>query len=115
MKSKLGRGLPAVAALSLMFFAAAPAAAAETWTTLESAVPDECFYGVGSPSNQYPLSAACNAPAELKTNEAYVWGLTKSDNNTFFGTGQNILCLVLRGYLGATDPVLTPDYVCEFG
>ena len=61
---------------------------------LETAVPDECFYGIGAwppsapPNNQYPLAGACTAPGRLKTNESYVWGMTKPGNNVFFGTGQ---------------------------
>jgi hypothetical protein len=114
MKKHFGRSLQFVAALAVMFSAASATYAAETWRLLATAVPDECFYGVGDVNNQYPLAGTCNV-GRLKTNEAYVWGLTKSGDNIFFGTGQNIHCLVIRGYLGGTDPVLTDDYVCEMG
>lgn len=109
----------AVAALALLSLGSAPTYAAETWQRLATAVPDECFVGVGAwppdgpPTNQYPLAGNCDG--QLKTNEAYVWGLTKPGGNIFFGTGQNILCLVLQGFLGQTDSVLTDDYVCELG
>jgi hypothetical protein len=105
-------------AISLFAFWAAlttPAAAiaTETWEVIANAAPDECFYEVGSDLNQYPMTGPCDPPGQLKTNEAYVWGLTKYGDNIFFGTGPNIHCLVMQGYLGQTDPVITADYVCE--
>jgi len=86
---------------------------AELWEVLAKASPDECFYGVGSDNNQYPLSGSCEEPGQLKTNEAYVWGLTKYGDNLFIGTAQNVQCLVMQGYFGMTEPILTEDYVCE--
>lgn len=109
--------LPALLALSaLAGLTPTSNAAAESFQQLGKAQPDECFYGVGSTDNKYPLgNDECTAPAQLKANESYVWGLTKAGNNIFFGTGQNILCLVMESYLGNTDPVTNSDYVCEFG
>ncbi len=86
---------------------------AELWEVLAKASPDECFYAVGSDYNQYPLTGSCE-DGQLKTNEGYVWGLTKHGANLFFGTAPNVQCLVMQGYLGMTEPVLTKDYVCEF-
>ena len=103
-------------AISFVVFCIAfssPAGAAETWEVIAKASPDECFFGVGSDENQYPMTDLCEPPGQPKTNEAYVWGLTKFGNNIFFGTGPNIHCLVIQGYLGQTDPILTDDYVCE--
>jgi hypothetical protein len=31
----------------------------------------------------------------------------------FYGTGPNVHCLVINGFLGQSDPILTEDYVCE--
>ena len=87
---------------------------AELWEVLAKASPDECFYGAGSNNNQYPLPGSCEEPGQLKTNEAYVWGLTKYGDNLFFGTAANVQCLVMQGYLGMTEPIVTDDYVCEF-
>lgn len=87
---------------------------AELWEVMAKASPDECFYAVGSSDNQYPLSGSCEEPGQLKTNEAYVWGLTKYGDNLFFGTAANVHCLVMQGYFGRTEPVLNEDYVCEF-
>jgi hypothetical protein len=93
------------------------------WNILAKASPDECFYSVGNASNQWPMTMApgeCTVPGEpqgqLKRNEAYIWGLAEHEGNIFFGTGQNIHCLVIQGYLGSTEPILNDgDYVCEFG
>jgi hypothetical protein len=91
----------------------APANGDVLWQVLEKAKPDECFLGVGEENIYpfYPDTMTCEG--QLKTNEAYVWGLTKYGDNIFFGTGPNVHCLVFMGYLGMTDPVLTEDYVCE--
>jgi hypothetical protein len=113
------RTISILATISLVFFLAAGTALAggqqciDSWDLLAKASPDECFYDVGSDSNQYPLIDSCEPPGQLKTNQAYVWGLTKYGDNMFFGTGPNIHCLVIGGYLGQTDPILTEDYVCE--
>jgi len=54
-----------------------------------------------------------NGEYKKKTNEAYVWGLTKCGSNLFFGTAPNVHCLVLQGYLGFTDTLITDSFVCE--
>ena len=78
---------------------------------LAKAQPDECYTGVGGIPTQPP----CFGPSQEKVNEAYVWGLTKSGDRLWFGTAPNVHCLVMGGYLGLTNPVETPSYVCEFG
>jgi hypothetical protein len=78
---------------------------------LAKAQPDECFVGVGEP---YPPGPPCDT-GQPKVNAAYVWGLTKSGPDLWFGTGPNIHCLVLSGYLGIVEPNLTDSWVCEFG
>jgi hypothetical protein len=103
-------------AMSMVFFSTATAISAnggETWEVLAKASPDECFLGIGE-DNVYPFDPTTEeCSGQLKTNEAYVWGLTKYGDNIFFGTGQNILALVLQGGLGITNPLLTDDYVVE--
>lgn len=37
------------------------------------------------------------------------------DDKAFYGTVANTQCLVIGSFLRSTDPVSTPDYVCEFG
>lgn len=81
-------------------------------TLLSKAKPDECFSGVGV---NYPAGPPCSAPAIPKTNQGYVWGLGKSENSLWFGTGANVQCLVDGTYLASTNPVLNSSYVCEFG
>lgn len=86
----------------------------DTWQVLAKATADECFIGVGDSANAYPfdpLEDICGG--QEKRNEAYVWGMAKSGDNVFFGTGANIHCLVIQGYLGQNNPILTEDYVCE--
>nr|NQU91442.1 hypothetical protein [Bacteroidota bacterium] len=84
------------------------------------AEPDGCFFGVGNENNYFnPVGIDCDACELLggipKTNQAYVWGLTQESDKLFFGTGPNIHCLVIGGYLGVTTPIETSCYVCEFG
>ncbi len=84
------------------------------------ATPDGCYFGVGSNQNYYnPAGIDCDECTTLggipKTNQAYVWGLTQESDKLFFGTGPNIHCLVLGGYLGLTSPIETDCWVCEFG
>jgi hypothetical protein len=87
----------------------------ETWKVVAKASTDECFRGVGQ--GEYPIQSTCS-DGELKTNEAYVWGLTRFEDNLFFGTGANIACLVVDIYSGGEielDPYYRPnDMVCEF-
>ncbi len=92
---------------------------------LEYARPDEKFYYPCYCGNIF--NPAYPAKQELawwnntvdpdgwlpKTNEAYVWGLTKCGSNLFFGTAPNVHCLVLQGYLGFTDTLITNSFVCE--
>lgn len=84
---------------------------------IAKAQPDETFYGPGDPRNSYnPMVPHYTTDSTIaKTNQAYVWGLTKFDDKLFFGTGPNIQCLVLGGYLGITTPLETDCWACEFG
>jgi hypothetical protein len=109
---------------------------------LAKAQPDECFQGVGNPDNlndprlgfygNYPgdlseeqktecLALTINkfltldGYAQPKTNQAYVWGLTKFGHNLWFGTIPNTHCLVISGFLGQTGSSLNHSWVCEGG
>jgi hypothetical protein len=91
---------------------------------LAKAQPDECFFGIGDGNNIWPFpgfppldwDANCiDCGGQAKVNQAYVWGLTKSGDNLWFGTAPNVHCMVMGAYLGSTDPVITDSYVCEFG
>ena len=84
--------------------------------------PDECFHGIGSPLNFYDPqwdNQPINCPAgTLKVNQGYVWGMTKSGDNLWFGTVANMHALVLGGILsnlGITDPIQTSSWVAEYG
>jgi hypothetical protein len=95
-----------------------------SWRILEKAKPDEKFYcpccckNIFNPI--YPAKPETSwwndytATGYIKkTNEAYVWGLTKCGRNLFFGTAPNVHCLVLQGYLGYTDMFFNESFVCE--
>ncbi len=84
------------------------------------AEPDGCFFGVGNAQNYFnPAGIDCETCTTMggkpKTNQAYVWGLTQNSDKLFFGTGPNIHCLVMGGYLGLTSPMQNDCWVCEFG
>ncbi|MDD5222355.1 MAG: hypothetical protein PHE84_00060 [bacterium] len=91
------------------------------WQVLAKAKPDECFYGKGDPRNAYDpsLELPCPEPATAKVNQSYVWGITKSGDNLWFGTGANVLCLVMGNYFGTTSTSSRkrskPAYICEMG
>lgn len=78
---------------------------------LAKAIPDECFNGIGNP---YPPGPPCAAGVP-KVNQAYVWGLTRSGSDLWFGTMSNTQCLVLSTYMGIVTPLQNDSYVCEFG
>lgn len=84
---------------------------------IAKAQPDETFYGIGDPRNDYnPYKEHFTTDSTIaKTNQAYIWGLTQNSDNLFFGTGPNIHCLVIGGYLQQTSPLQTDCYACEFG
>ena len=86
---------------------------------LASAQPDECFFGIGNPNNTFvPAGVTCDQcppGSQAKVNQAYVWGLAKTGKDIWFGTGPNVHCLVIGGFLGSTSPSQTDSYVCEFG
>ncbi|WP_432971985.1 hypothetical protein [Dactylosporangium sp. CA-233914] len=113
--------LPAAVLAAIPVFAATPAAsgAVQADTTkvtsgpevLAKATPDECFAGVGEP---YPAGPPCES-GQPKVNQSYVWGLTKSGDRVWFGTGANVQCLTLGTSLSQKTPVKNDDYVCEYG
>ena len=83
-------------------------------TQMAGASPDECFGGIGAPY-QPMTPSGCATGRTPKTNQAYVWGLTETDQDLWFGTAANVNCLVEGGYLNRTTPYQTSAWVCEFG
>ncbi len=63
---------------------------------------DECFNGLGG---DYVPGANCAQNEIEKTNQSYLWGLTKADDALWFGTGANMVCLVwaFNSYNTGTD------------
>ena len=96
----------------------APAAATLKVSVLHQAAPDECFDFIGSPNNTYPATPPC-AVGMPKVNQAYIWGLTSTGKNLWYGTVANTLCTVIAGVESAVgfNPQAfdTDSYVCEFG
>lgn len=101
-----------------------------TVTVVGKAAPDECWqppadpsvasdYGVYSTSapsyNAKKKQWTCPVGYVPKVNQAYVWGLTRTGSDLWFGTVANTQCLVMGSYLGLTDPMLNTTSVCEFG
>lgn len=90
---------------------------------LAQAPVDECHFSPGSPDNIYPKPAntACPEGSQEKRNEAYVWSLTKyQDENTdrlYFGTGANVFCIGLQVYLGLSNLSLEipGSFACQNG
>ncbi|GLY00751.1 hypothetical protein Acsp01_11300 [Actinoplanes sp. NBRC 101535] len=78
---------------------------------LAKAKADECFNGVGV---VYPAGPPC-AEGQAKVNQAYVWGLTKTGDDVWFGTGANVHCLTTGATIGVIVPVVNEDWVCEYG
>lgn len=119
-------------ALFASFF---PLAGADASTTelLAKAKPDECFYGFGSPFNQFfpgPMEVAAGLVAgcteqpagpngemvqpKPKVNQSYIWGLVKPDKYAWFGTVSNTPCLVADSYFqGGCSTSLGLYSTCE--
>ena len=106
--------------LLLLFVGSAQATIALN-NLLAEAQPDECFAGVGV---DYPNGIAgfspisgppCPEGSQDRTNQTYVWGLTRIGDSVWFGTGANVVCTTLGAFVGATDPGASSSYVCEYG
>jgi hypothetical protein len=84
---------------------------------LAKASPDECFVGIGLVPGEIKKTGRCRE-GDPKVNEAYVWGLTETHRENgapryFFGTGPNIHCLVIGGFLQVSTASRTESWVCE--
>lgn len=82
---------------------------------LAKAQPDECFHGVGEPYTSPPC-----ASGKPKTNQAYLWSMTASDQSLWFGTAANPLCGAgAKAETGVNalpivgEPRAGPLWVCE--
>jgi hypothetical protein len=97
--------------------AAAPSGASLQVKVLDKAPADECFVSIGSSNNLYPANPPC-ATGIPKVNGAYIWGMTNSANNLWYGTVANTLCTAISGILTTAAlplvPFQTSSFVCEF-
>ncbi len=90
---------------------------------LAKAEPDECFYGIGDPRNNYNPdfnNQSCLDGAGVpKVNQAYVWGLAKSGDKLWFGTMANVHIIVIGALMGMIGEIPTPietdSWVAEYG
>lgn len=114
--------LTAGLAIGLLGLATCPAAADGTLRSYKAEIiakaqPDEWFrdlYDPGEPGsgdNHYvkegidPTDEGMLASGALpKTNQSYVWGMVRSGNHLWWGTGPNVNRLVGSTYLGDEDP-----------
>ena len=62
-------------------------------TLLASAVPDECFNGVGVDYPPINSDGTCST-GKPKINESRIWGLTEESGKLWFGTLANSQCVV---------------------
>jgi len=82
---------------------------------LAKAVPDECYNGMGG--EYIPLPGGCTECeiGKSKVNEGYVWGLTKSGKDIWFGIAANVNCLAAGNFLGLYEnPHENQCWVCEY-
>lgn len=97
-------------------------------TLLAKAQPDACFSAtytmqqngrnrLTSVTDTYPNgpNPTCPAGEQPKTDQAYVWGLTQSGNDLWFGTAANTQCLVEGSYLQSGRPSANSAATCEYG
>lgn len=84
-------------------------------TLLASAVPDECFNGVGVDYPPINSDGTCST-GKPKINESRIWGLTEESGKLWFGTLANSQCVVTGQVKGGSPrPILNNILVCEFG
>ncbi|MEG1585667.1 MAG: T9SS type A sorting domain-containing protein [Bacteroidales bacterium] len=95
---------------------------------VSKAPKDGCFYGIGNTGNTFnPQGISEEECVEceknggrVKTNQSYVWGLTKGSDKLIWGTVNNYFCTRLFDRIGGLEsgmPVSPTDnscYVCEF-
>lgn len=92
-------------------------------TLVAKAQPDECFDSLLTPPDFHsnpPKTPPCPSGSHSKTNQAYIWGLTQTGGNLWFGTIANTDCVVIGGMLsilvGSNPPPFdVGSWVCEYG
>ena len=78
---------------------------------------DETFFGLGDPRNNFnpKITHYTTDSTIAKHNQSYVWGMASAKDNVWFGTGPNVLQLVMGAYLQMPTPQLTDSWAAEFG
>ncbi len=80
---------------------------------LAKAEHDECFEGIGE---KYPdeINGRCPKHSKPKANQAYVWGMTYTGSDIWFGTMANTLCYATEALGILSTPMQNSYWVCEF-
>lgn len=81
---------------------------------LAKAEPDQCYFGLDTPSTAASSGDVPCTDGIEKKNQAYVWGLAQSNDHLYFGTIANTHCLVMEGYLDADIAHENPYWACAF-
>lgn len=102
---------------------------------LAKAHPDECFCGIGAEDNGPISNSVTGDCSDLtpespmtecvpKTNQSYIWALTKAGNEVWFGTLANSTCVLASSIAGSAisdllsigiqSPDLQEILACEF-
>lgn len=90
---------------------------------LAKAEPDECFFGIGDPRNNYNPDfnnqSCSDEGGSPKVNQAYVWGMAKSGDDLWFGTMANVHIIVIGAMISfmgeIPPPIETDSWVAEYG
>ena len=83
-----------------------------TRTVLAKADPDECYDPDTGQHTSFLEDGTCPTGYQPKVNQAYVWGLTRTGSDLWFGTAPNVHCLVMNYYLGLESKIQTDSFVC---
>jgi len=92
MKVKRVPSNPSILMLVLMLLGTVPGVRSGQMADSPEASPDECFYDVADPRNQYPWRAPV-MPRSTEDQRGLCWGLDQARRQHLFpGLGQNIHC-----------------------
>jgi hypothetical protein len=80
---------------------------------LAKADPDECFAGIGKPYSKM-VDGKCPTGSQPKNSQAYVWGMTHTGKDIWFGTMANTLCYAMDSFNLYSTPMQNKYWVCEF-
>lgn len=80
--------------------------------------PDECYRGLGQNIPFLPAMGGVCSQGTPKVNQGYVWGMTLSGDDVWYGTASNPQCITQGGLANDPEnlvPYETSSWACEFG